>query len=184
MPTSFWNHIPRVIDFVRAKQPQSILEIGCGFGKWGHLFREYLEVYGYCRTDKERWTTRLDAIEIFSKYINEATRYYYDTIYIGNALQKIDSLEVYDLIVLMDVLEHFTKEDGQLMLAKIKDKCKNFILSVPLGDWIYTHDGENTHESHISIWNEEELVTKDCVNHTLYPVNDKFIGVFYYEKSK
>ena len=64
MPSSSPIHIPIVISIVRQMQPQSLLDIGVGFGKWGHLFREYLDV---CRIDmveethqRDHWRVRID----------------------------------------------------------------------------------------------------------------------------
>ncbi len=44
MPSSRPNTIPTVIHLVRQLKPKSILDVGVGFGKWGHLFREYTDI--------------------------------------------------------------------------------------------------------------------------------------------
>ena len=44
MPSSRPNTIPTVIHLVKQFQPKSILDVGIGFGKWGHLFREYTDI--------------------------------------------------------------------------------------------------------------------------------------------
>ena len=44
MPSSRPNTIPTVINLLRQLKPQSILDVGVGFGKWGHLFREYTDI--------------------------------------------------------------------------------------------------------------------------------------------
>ena len=44
MPTSHHTYISDVITWVRKLQPKTVLDVGVGFGKWGHLFREYLDV--------------------------------------------------------------------------------------------------------------------------------------------
>ena len=44
MPSSRPNTIPTVIHLVRQIKPKSILDVGVGFGKWGHLFREYTDI--------------------------------------------------------------------------------------------------------------------------------------------
>ena len=185
MPTSFWNHIPTVIDKVRKLNPERVLECGVGFGKWGHLIREYCEVYNYLRTDKKDWKVRIDGIEIYEPYINPSTRWLYDNIYIGNIIEVFDKVKdnKYDLILLMDVLEHLTKQEGSILLNKLIDNSKMFILSIPLGDWTYEFSGENKHESHISIWNLDELVKlPNYKSHIIYPVDNKEIGLIIYEK--
>ena len=53
MPTSFHHHISKMVDWVVRLQPRSILDIGVGFGKWGFLCREYLDIFQgrYARDD-------------------------------------------------------------------------------------------------------------------------------------
>jgi len=38
------QHHPTVIHLIRQLKPISILDVGVGFGKWGHLFREYTDI--------------------------------------------------------------------------------------------------------------------------------------------
>jgi hypothetical protein len=45
MPTSDVCNVPSILTVVGNLQPQSILDIGCGFGKYGMLMREYLELW-------------------------------------------------------------------------------------------------------------------------------------------
>ena len=54
---------------INALQPRSILDVGCGFGKYGMLLREYLDVW-HERYDKERWQVRIVGIEAFEQYRN------------------------------------------------------------------------------------------------------------------
>jgi len=45
MPTSNWQNISYNIDLIRKIKPQSILDVGVGFGRWGILLREFLELW-------------------------------------------------------------------------------------------------------------------------------------------
>jgi ubiquinone/menaquinone biosynthesis C-methylase UbiE len=45
MPTSYLNNIPDIITAIKSQNPKSILDVGCGFGKYGFLIREYLELW-------------------------------------------------------------------------------------------------------------------------------------------
>jgi hypothetical protein len=68
MPSSSWKHISKTIEQIWDISPTSVLDIGIGFGKWGFLLREYLEV---CqgRYQKSEWCIKIDGIEIFEPYI-------------------------------------------------------------------------------------------------------------------
>lgn len=44
MPTSPWNQPNEIMDMVVLIGPKSILDLGVGFGKYGFLSREFLEL--------------------------------------------------------------------------------------------------------------------------------------------
>jgi len=69
MGTSDASNIPFVVAELQRLQPQSILDVGMGFGKWGVLAREYLDVWGgRCRPAD--WRLRLEGVEIHAPYRN------------------------------------------------------------------------------------------------------------------
>jgi predicted O-methyltransferase YrrM len=95
MPTSQFYQISDIVEFIVRTNPKSILDIGVGFGKYGALAREYLD-QGERLYD---WKRRIDGIEVFEEYITDIQRFYYDNIYIGNAVEVLPKLEeTYDLI--------------------------------------------------------------------------------------
>src|SRR4051812_22928392 len=57
MPTSFVDHITPIMRYVMQRNPDTILDIGAGYGKYGLLCREYI--------DKWPWTKVIDAVEAF-----------------------------------------------------------------------------------------------------------------------
>ena len=67
MPSSRPNTIPTVVHLLRQLKPQSILDVGVGFGKWGHLFREYTDIieaeHDPARYQRKNWRIRIDGIE-------------------------------------------------------------------------------------------------------------------------
>jgi len=68
MSTSNWQNISYNIDLVKKLNPKSILDIGVGFGRWGILFREFLEVWGSNNYSGD-WERVIDGVEIFPDYI-------------------------------------------------------------------------------------------------------------------
>ena len=141
-------------------KPETMLDIGIGFGKWGFLAREYLDIKAN-RIYPDQWTLKIDGIEIWERYVKGFPwlSTIYNNIIVGDACKEIDKLPDYDLIIVADVIEHMPKHDGGILLRKCIRKAKKVcLLSIPLGDWTGNRilDG-NTYESHISIWNIEEL---------------------------
>ena len=65
MPTSHHSQINQIMQFVVLTDPKSLLDIGVGFGKYGFLAREFLELWDG-REEIGNWTRRIDGIEIFT----------------------------------------------------------------------------------------------------------------------
>ena len=64
MPVSLLRHIPLQVGAVMDLHPNSVLDVGCGFGIYGALLREYLDVWcAPCEYGEHR--TRIDAIEVY-----------------------------------------------------------------------------------------------------------------------
>lgn len=117
----------------------------------GFLCREYLEVYGY-RYDKDRWIRKIDAVEVYPKYITPVHKYIYDNIYISNILDFVSEMGKYDLIILSDILEHFEKENAFKLLDDLQNKSHYILIITPNGFRPQTIDNpyvrDNIYEEH------------------------------------
>src|SRR5438046_1748283 len=132
MPSSRPNTIPTVIHIVRQLQPQSILDVGVGFGKWGHLFREYTDIQEAERDperyERQNWKVKIDGIEGHAAYITDMHRYLYNEIFLGDALQIIKTVSTYDLIFLGDIIEHFEKRLGVQLLREALNHARKAVI--------------------------------------------------------
>ena len=138
--------------------PESVLDIGVGFGKYGLLTREYTDIYAGRLEKESEWQVRIDGIEAHGRYINPAHRFIYDDIFVGDALEILPGLQrSYDLIILVDVLEHFTRDDGMKILSECGKKGRNIIISVPTLWYDQVALFENEYEIHRSHWHKEDL---------------------------
>jgi len=156
MPTSFPNTISTVVQAVQKLAPASILDIGPGFGKYGLLCREYLDVW-WQRYPRREWKVRIDAVEAFEPYLTPVHRYVYNHLYVGDVGKFVDDLDAYNLVLMMDVIEHFEKEEGLILLEKIKNKCGNILLSTPAME-VETGDVMgNPYQAHKSLWRLEDF---------------------------
>jgi len=161
MPTSRPNHLSWLCEKILRDQPKSILDIGIGFGSKGMLFREYTDIWNGKLKEKK---TRIDGIEIFGEYVTPLQRAIYSNIHIGNVLDIIDTLGFYDLIYCGDVLEHFDKEQGKLLLFKIMQHSKSSIIVTPV---CVSSQGPlygNEYEKHLSQWSAEEFIGGKVTN--------------------
>jgi hypothetical protein len=162
MPSSRPNTIPAVIHLLRQLKPQSILDVGVGFGKWGHLFREYSDIleaeHDPARYRRRNWRVRIDGIEGHAAYLTPMHRFLYNRIHVGDAAKLIPKLPGYDLIFFGDIIEHFDKAAGMKLLQSAFAKAgKAIIVSTPKFE---TEQGElcgNELERHRSLWSAKEF---------------------------
>ncbi len=171
MPTSVPYCIPIIASVARQLRPASVLDVGVGFGKYGCLFREYLDIWEAKSVDdyaKSRWRTRIDGIEATREYITPLHRFIYDEIYIGDVLSIIDTLGRYDVIVMGDVLEHFEKDVGNDLLDKLYEHTEHCLLLTFPPDCAIEHNVVgNPYEAHRSTWNRADFRRFDQVAYKL-----------------
>jgi hypothetical protein len=144
-------------------RPNSVLDVGMGWGKWGFLIRGQLDC---CRNgaQKQKWTKRIDAIEIFEPFITPLHHYLYTNIYTID-FRDFQAPTNYDLMIMGDSLEHVTKEEGKEFLQRAMQWSRNIIISVP---GFKDSQGErlgNIHETHRAWYQPEDFssILPNCV---------------------
>jgi 2-polyprenyl-3-methyl-5-hydroxy-6-metoxy-1,4-benzoquinol methylase len=158
LPSSQFGQISPLAWLIRELNPQSVLDIGPGFGKYGFLAREYLELW-FRTTDYAKRTRRIDAIEVFGPYVTPLQRSIYNEIRIGDAIRVLPQLATYDLVLLIDVLEHVDKADGIRLITVSLQKGTFVIVSTPKNPAPQAAQFGNIHERHRSAWTRRELTS-------------------------
>lgn len=161
MSSSAETTISIVMEEIRTRHPNSVLDIGIGFGKWGFLCREYLESWRN-RTYPEQWIIKIDGIEIWKPFVEKLpwNKIMYNHIYIGDVYEIIDRVSNYDLIIAGDVVEHLTKEKGIRLIEKMIRLSKCLLVSVPIGKcWLNNSVVDNNpYEKHQAVWEVADLI--------------------------
>jgi len=166
------NVIPFICEWFQGKSIEdikSVLDVGCGFGKWGFLIRLYIQAWTSKPTKEiyQNWRNnlRVDAIEIFEDYITDLQRLIYNNIYIGDMRKVIEEVGNYDLIFMGDVLEHIPFEDGLEFLKKARGKAKWVIVNMP--NYFYKGSATmgNEAEIHHHIWTDDEFPDNPKITH-------------------
>lgn len=170
MPSSDPSNISEIIKIVYSIKPNAILDVGIGTGKYGLLFRDYLDGHwaGNAFHDKTTWKLNLIGIEIFPQYITPVHEYIYTDIWIGDAyelLTKVSNQNCFDLVFLGDVLEHFEKEQGRLLLRAIRNHwlrpSGHILISTPNFKTQINNPScaifGNTHEVHKCRWYPDDF---------------------------
>ena len=123
--------IPIIVKWLWNLRPKTILDVGCGFGKYGFLCRDVLEICQE-RYKKSDWKSKVDAVEIFEPFVRTPLHeYLYDNIIIGDA-REIDYGN-YDLIILGDILEHLEKQEALDLVRMLRTHCTWMIIQTPYG---------------------------------------------------
>ncbi|QCX34240.1 hypothetical protein FDN13_11315 [Caloramator sp. E03] len=131
MPTSYHGQISTILDIVISLRPKSILDVGVGFGKYGVLLREMFDI-SMERYSKDKWEIVIDGIEGYSNYKNPIYEYVYNKVYfdlVQDIAKKIE--KNYELILMIDILEHFHKKEGEEIIDVFLEKCSNLLICVP-----------------------------------------------------
>jgi len=147
---------------VKQLRPASILDVGVGFGKWGHLFREYTDIlaaeHDPARYKRKHWQVKIDGIEGHAAYLTPMHRFLYDQLFVGDARQIVRGITRYDLIFLGDIIEHFEKTDGLSLLRRCVAKAKKaVVVSTPKHETLQDDLCGNELERHRSLWNANDF---------------------------
>lgn len=159
MGTSNWQNISYVIEIIKAINPYKILDFGMGFGRWGILAREFLEIW-----DDENytgaWKRQIDGVEVYADYIKPYHHYFYSNIYIEEGYGWINKcINQYDLVIFGDVIEHFEKSMGLKLIEKALTLSQFVLINIPLGSyWEQTEKNKNKYEEHKSIWSSSDFI--------------------------
>lgn len=157
MPTSHMHQLNEIVEVIRLVNPSTLLDVGAGAGKYGVLAREYLELLD----GRERygdWQRVIDGIEAFPGYLTPLHDFVYDHVYVGDAARVLPQLtRHYDLILLVDVLEHFARDDGAALLRACCEKGRYVLVSTP--GWFIRQPAAfgNPHEEHRSFWTRADF---------------------------
>jgi hypothetical protein len=165
MPSSFPDALSVVAAWVQALQPTSVLDVGIGFGKYGLLFREYLDVSPRAERGEAYRTAdaavRIDGVEAYEPYLGALQRAIYDHVWVGDALAVLPTLPRYDLVFAADVLEHFTREDGERFLEAAAAHAALGVLIVTPALELEQHDVfGNPFERHRSFWTPDDFARR------------------------
>lgn len=176
MPTSYPCNIPLVVRLMEAIDPRSVLDVGPGYGKYGFLFRERVDDFRWERTIDgfepfPDYMNRSAARYLYDRWflggfpvctagtsarrrVGETNGFIaWEPIFRGGGVLDEDGLLVasYDLVLMVDVLEHYEDEAGEEALEVALKLAPKVLISTPVGYPQGPSHG-NVHETHRSDW--------------------------------
>jgi SAM-dependent methyltransferase len=143
----FFGSIFHTLDYCVEKELEgcgSVLDLGCGPSS----------PIRNCK-----WVKRSVGVEVFEPYLNKSKEKGIHSEYILSDVKKVDFPEgSFDAVLMLEVLEHLSEEDGMEMIEKAKKWCsKKVIISSPNG---YIHQKEvdgNPYQKHLSGWDLRKM---------------------------
>lgn len=166
MPFSQISQISTILQYIDTLFPTSLLDVGTGMGQYGFLARVNLEgshlfcVQEYRQSRKEEWRVRIDGIEGCGGYMTPVHHYAYNHLMVGDALEILPTLpnQSYELVLAIDILEHFTRSDGLIFLSHLKRIAQKAALVSTPKEFIPQEVPANPYENHRSLWTWQDLV--------------------------
>lgn len=145
MPTSNLALALTILDLVNRVPHASVLDVGPGHGKYAILVREYLAGVG-----------RLEAVEAWDPYVDDfRLECLYDRVHRADVRDlSSELLGEFDVVLMIDVLEHLEHADGEELLRRIAGRV---VICTPETYFQNPEHEEVPPESHRSLWTLREL---------------------------
>jgi 2-polyprenyl-3-methyl-5-hydroxy-6-metoxy-1,4-benzoquinol methylase len=159
MPTSDSANLSPIIHTLLFLQPKKLLDLGVGFGKYGALAREYLDV-AQTRVHPDDWEVQIDGVEGFQSYRSSPLWDAYNTISLEDIREHYTEYTGYDVVLFIDALEHIERPQGDAILEHLLVHNKNVIVSCPSFFAPQKTVNGNVLETHLSQWNEEDFTVR------------------------
>lgn len=160
MPSSDNRTISTIMHSIIGIFPKSILDLGVGYGKYGALCREYVDFNRAEKhyLDKSDWNISIVGVEGFEKYRNPLWNIYdYVRIEDFGDGQHWPFYQNFDLVLLLDSLEHLDADQGFRLLTFLCRHNKNVLVSLPEGENPQADAFGNEFERHRSTWTADKL---------------------------
>jgi hypothetical protein len=161
MASSFVNQIPTIVHLIQKINPKTVLDIGKGFGKYGFLIHEYVGIDNTVKLNpmlpmKDQSRVAVDAVEVDNDLMLPHLHFFYNKVIEGDVLQLYKSFNRYDLILMIDIIEHIEKEKALAMLQFFVSQGSSIIVATPK-DFFQQELYESEYEHHVSHWTKDDF---------------------------
>ena len=184
MASSFVQQIPCIVKLLQTIKPTTILDIGKGFGKYGFLMHEYLGIDNTKKIDNtktlaELSSIKIDAVEADTDLMLPHLPHLYNKVYFDDVTKIYKALPVYDLILMVDIIEHLEKQKAEEMIKHFLSKNITLLIATPI-DFFNQDLYESEFEHHLSHFTIKDFKQFGFVNYQVFDGG----GVYLLAKNK
>ena len=161
MASSFIDQVPAIVQLSQKLKPKTVLDIGKGFGKFGFLLQEYIGIINTMKVNpdkslREQSSIKIDTVEVDADLMLPHLSQLYNTIYFGDILKLYKNLPFYELVLMIDIIEHINKEEALLLLKHLVQQGTKIIIATPI-HFFEQHLYASKFENHISHWTKNDF---------------------------
>lgn len=156
MPIGCCSLVAPIVSELHLLRPASVLDLGIGMGFYGAVVRQWND-YGFGRH------TRLVGVEGFAGYRNPCWDLYDEVLVMPIEEYLEQSTDAWDAILLLDVLEHLSRERGDRLLQRCLERLTDrgrFFVGTPA---VWMEQGAangNELERHRSLWTASDFESR------------------------
>lgn len=154
MPIGSYSLVPYIAHNLCEHRPKRILDLGIGFGLYGAVVREWLDL------GKQPWSTYVVGVEAWAEYGNPLWDLY--NLVVVDTIQNYLRIaaESFDCVLLTDVIEHFPHDEGDWVLDALRERLSaggRVLVGTPASFFEQGAVFGNQYECHRSLWTVQDL---------------------------
>ena len=101
----------------------------------------------------------MDGIEVHEQYITPVHNFIYNSIIIGEAVNILSNNNLYyELILALDIVEHFTKREGLEFIKLCRNRADTVLINTPNIYFQIDKEFYNQYMSHNSGWDADDFI--------------------------
>lgn len=161
MPSSFSSQIATILHLVSCIKPRKVLDVGKGYGKYGFLLHEYLGIPEDVKIDrtksmKEQSRLQIDCVEVDEDLLLPHLSQFYREVIVSDIIRSYESLGTYDLVMMIDVIEHLPKADAIKIVKHFVEQGAYVLVATPY-DFFEQERNQSVYEHHVSHWTVKDF---------------------------
>lgn len=98
----------------------------------------------------------IDCVEVDKDLLLPHLNQFYHNVFVGDVFDIYQTLQDYDLVLMIDVIEHLDKNKALALLKHYISRGTNVIIATPI-DFFEQNLYESEYEKHISHWKKDDF---------------------------